>query len=77
MFKAGNAVRRRAAFMYAGAVVAATIIIPASGGLPAGADPLPPFDSNGLDDSFEIARSRPQGPVITGPELRLEQSPAA
>ncbi len=23
-----------------------------------------PFDSNGYDDSFAIAQSRPQGPVI-------------
>ena len=72
MHKGGDLGRRRVAIFYGAAVIAATIIIPASGALPAGADPIPPFDSNGLDDSFLVARSRAQGPVIKGPELSTE-----
>jgi len=42
--------------------------------LPVAAQP-PPFDSNGRDDSFRVAQSRPRGPVIEG--STASESPAA
>jgi Galactose oxidase-like, Early set domain len=59
---------RRARALAAGAVVAVTMIATSASAPRAVADPPPvvPFDANGYDDSFAIAQSRPQGPVIEG-----------
>ena len=59
--------RARAA-LGAAAVLASAIIVGVAAEPRATADTLPPvpFDSNGYDDSFAIAQSRPQGPVIDG-----------
>ena len=57
--------RRTRAALYTGVIVAGLILVPSAGGRPLQAVPLGAFDSNGLDDSFLVAQSRPEGPVIT------------
>ena len=65
--------RTRAAF---GAVIVSVIIVgPSAVRRPVEARPLAAFDANGLDDSFLIAQSRSQGPVIKG--STASQSPTA
>lgn len=59
-------VRRTRAALYTGVIVAGVILVPSAGGRPLQAVPLGAFDSNGRDDSFLVAQSRPEGPVIKG-----------
>src|SRR5687767_1363849 len=61
---------RRGAGLGVSLALAATVIM---GGAPVAptpvaAQPPPPFDANGRDDSFRIAQSRASGPVIRGGE---------
>ena len=56
--------RRTRAALCTGVIVAGLILVPSAGGRPLQAVPLGAFDSNGLDDSFLVAQSRPEGPVI-------------
>ncbi len=51
-----------------GAIGAVTVITQSANAPLVIADPVPPvpFDANGYDDSFAIAQSREQGPVVTG-----------
>ena len=56
-------------------IVAGVLIGPSAMRPTVEAEPVPPFDANGLDDSFLIAQSRPQGPVIRG--STATQSPQA
>ncbi len=58
--------RRTRAALCTGVIVAGMILVPSAGGRPLEAVPLGGFDSNGRDDSFLVAQSRPQGPVIKG-----------
>ena len=56
----------RAAALGVGVITAAVIIGPSAMRPAVQAQPLPPFDANGLDDSFRVAQSRPQGRLVTG-----------
>ena len=58
--------RRVHAALCTGGIVAGMILVPSVGGHPLQAVPLAAFDSNGRDDSFVVAQSRPQGRVIKG-----------
>ncbi len=71
----GKLLHRRARALGAGLILTGMIILPSAVRRPVEAVQPPPFDSNGLDDSFLIAQSRPQGPVIKGATTSL--SPAA
>ena len=67
-FLAGFSHNRARAALGAGAIVAVSIIVPSAVSPKVTANPGPPtpFDSNGFDNSFAIAQSREQGPVIDG-----------
>ena len=62
-----------------GAILAGLIVLPSavSPTLTVEAGPPVPFDSNGFDDSFAVAQSRPQGPVIYGAETANRMAAAA
>ena len=61
---------RRARVVGTGVIVAASIFVPSplSPSIAAKPGPPTPFDSNGYDNSFAIAQSRPQGPLINEAE---------
>ena len=63
-------IHRRARVVGTGVIVAASIFVPSplSPSIAAKPGPPTPFDSNGYDDSFAIAQSRPQGPLINEAE---------
>ena len=68
--------RRTHAALCTGVIVAGMILVPSAGGRPLQAVPLGAFDSNGRDDSFLVAQSRPQGPVIKGSTATQSQAAA-
>src|SRR5215203_6730436 len=59
--------RRTRVALGVGAVLAGVIVGPSTIHPAAQAQPPAPFDANGLDNSFAVAQSRPQGPLIKGP----------
>jgi hypothetical protein len=71
--------RRRARALGAGAIVAVAVLATSASSPRAVADPVPPvpFDANGYDDSFAVAQSRPQGPVIGGATETTRMAAAA
>ena len=60
--------RRRARALGAATIVGVAVLATSAAPPRAVAQPVPPilFDSNGRDDSFAVAQSRPVGPVIEG-----------
>ena len=66
VFRAGSRHIRRGAALGSGAVFAMLVFVPSAVSPTVTAKPGPPtpFDSNGYDDSFAVAQSRPQGPLI-------------
>jgi Domain of unknown function (DUF1929)/Glyoxal oxidase N-terminus len=68
--------RRTRAAVYTGVIVAGMILGPSAGTRPLQAVPLGAFDSDGRDDSFLVAQSRPAGPVIKG-SIATQSSTAA
>ena len=76
---AGFSHSRARAALGAGAIVAVSIIVPSAVSPKVTANPGPPtpFDSNGFDNSFAIAQSRQQGPVIDGSAPAARMAAAA
>jgi hypothetical protein len=76
---AGLRHRRTRAVIGASAIAAVTIIVPSAGSPTVTAElgPPVPFDSNGFDNSFLIAQSREQGPVIKGSTASTQMTAAA
>ena len=76
---AGFSHSRARAALGAGAIVAVSIIVPSAVSPTVTANPGPPtpFDSNGFDNSFAVAQSRQQGPVIRGAAEGAQTAAAA